>query len=135
MKKVPMLIISNTLIISIQNDLSDSSILELQNDILDKTYKTRVNGVIIDIAALDMIDIFLGKVISDTAKMVRLLGAQAILVGMKPNIAITLIESGLEMSGVKTAIDIDSGLEILNKHEKHNVIKVLEEHKYLERIK
>jgi len=126
MKKVPILVISNTLIICIQNDLSDTAILELQNDILNKTYKTRVNGVIIDISALDMIDVFLGKVISDTAKMVRLLGAQAILVGMKPNIAITLIELGFEMPNVKTAIDIDNGLKILNKYEKHNAIKMLE---------
>lgn len=126
MKKVPILVISNTLIICIQNDLSDTAILELQNDILNKTYKTRVNGVIIDISALDMIDLFLGKVISDTAKMVRLLGAQAILVGMKPNIAITLIELGFEMPNVKTAIDIDNGLKILNKYEKYNAAKVLE---------
>lgn len=126
MKKVPILVIRNTLIICIQNDLSDTAILELQNDILNKTYRTRVNGVIIDISELDMIDIFLGKVISDTTKMVRLLGAQAILVGMKPNIAITLIELGFEMPCVKTAIDIDYGLKLLNKYEKHNDIKMLE---------
>mgnify|MGYP000642490107 CR=1 FL=1 len=123
MKKVPILIINNTLIICIQNDLTDTAILELQNDILNKTYKTRVNGVIIDVSELDMIDVFLGKVISDTAKMVRLLGAEAVIVGMKPNIAITLIELGFEMPNVRTAIDIDNGLKILNKCEKYSSAK------------
>ncbi|KMT21998.1 STAS domain-containing protein [Clostridium cylindrosporum] len=118
MVKIPILKINDILIVSIQEELTDKVALKFQMDILNKIYSSKAKGVLMDISLLDIVDSFLGKVISETAKMIRLLGAELVLVGMKPEVAITIVELGLEINGVHTSLNIEDGIENLN-----NIIK------------
>ena len=113
MNKIPILKLRNTLIISFQDDLTDSIAINFQNDLLNKIHTTKATGVLIDISVLDVVDSFLGRVISDTSQMIKLLGADLVLVGMNPSVAITLVELGLGLHNIVTALDIDSGIEKL----------------------
>lgn len=122
MEKIPMLKISDLLIVSINNDLNDKVVVSLQNEILDRIHTTKVMSVIIDVSLLDIMDSFLGRVISDTSQMIALLGANVILVGMKPDIAITMVELGLEISSVDTALNLESGIEKLEKKYNHKLL-------------
>lgn len=114
MNEVPILKLKNTLIASFQSELTDTSAVHFQNNLLEKIYYTKAKGVVLDISVLDIVDSFLGRTISDTARMVKLIGAQLVLVGMKPSVAITLIELGLPINDVTTALDLDAGIEKLN---------------------
>ena len=123
MIKVPILKIKDTLIVPLQDGLTDRDSLQFQNDLLQKIYSTRIKGVLIDISELDIADSFLGKALSDTAKMIRLLGAEVVIVGMRPSVAITLVELDLQIINVATALDIDQGLEKLDILVKSNEIE------------
>ena len=123
MIKVPILKIKDTLIVPLQDGLTDRDSLQFQNDLLQKIYSTRIKGVLIDISELDIADSFLGKALSDTAKMIRLLGAEVVIVGMRPSVAITLVELDLQINNVATALDIDQGLEKLDILVKSNEIE------------
>ncbi|KNY26295.1 STAS domain-containing protein [Pseudobacteroides cellulosolvens] len=127
MEKIPILKINNILIVSLQGDLTDRSIVNFQQDILEKIYKNKAVGVLIDISVLDIIDSFLGRVISDTARMIRLLGSEIMIVGMKPCVAITLVELGLEIGSVNTALDMESGIEKLKREIKSQCIEEVDE--------
>lgn len=127
MEKIPILKINNILIVSLQGDLTDKYVVNLQHDILDKIYKTKAVGVLIDISVLDIIDSFLGRVISDTARMIRLLGAEIMIAGMKPCVAITLVELGLHIGSVNTALDMESGMEKLKREIRLHSIKEIDE--------
>lgn len=126
MNKVPILRLKDTLIVAFQSELTDTSAVCFQNDLLDKIYSTKARGVVIDISVLDIVDSFLGRTISDTARMIKLLGADLVLVGMKPSVAITLIELGLSINNVTTALDLDTGIEKLNALIKLNEIQEIE---------
>ncbi|MFL0195796.1 STAS domain-containing protein [Clostridium sp. WILCCON 0269] len=126
MNKVPILRLKDTLIVAFQGELTDTSAVCFQNDLLEKIYSTKAKGVVIDISVLDIVDSFLGRTISDTACMIKLLGAELILVGMKPSVAITLIELGLSISKVTTALDLDTGMEKLNALIKLNEIQEID---------
>ena len=114
MNKIPILKIKDKLIVSLQDVLTDRSAIQFQNDLLEKIYSTKIKGVLIDISVLDIVDSFLGKILSDTSKMIKLLGAELVIVGMRPSVAITLVELDLQISGVSTALDIDQGIEKLD---------------------
>lgn len=112
---IPILEIEGFLIVSIQQELHDRLALELQNDILDRIVKTEAQGVIIDITSVEVVDSFLGRLISDTATMSALMGTKTVLVGLQPAVAITLVELGLELEGVHTALNMEKGLKWLRK--------------------
>jgi len=111
--KIPILKIKDILLISIQVDLTDREALDLQTDILRTVARTEARGIVIDITALEVVDSFLARVLNDTATMVRLLGAQVVICGMQPSVALTLIEMGRGLIGVQTALNLEQGLEKL----------------------
>jgi len=124
--KIPILRIKDTIIVSLQDDLTDKRAIQLQDDLLQKIYSTKTRGVLIDISVLDIVDSFLGRILSDTANMIRLLGAELVIVGMRPSVAITLVELNLQIDNVATALDIDQGIEKLAILVKPNVIEEID---------
>lgn len=111
--RIPILKLYNCLLISIQWELDDQTALQFQEDLLAKIHATGANGVVIDLTSLDIIDSFIAKVLGDVINMSRLMGAKVVLTGMQPAVAITLIELGIELEDVKTALDLEKGLETL----------------------
>lgn len=132
MDKIPILKIKDTLVVLLQDDLTDSIAIHFQEDLLKKIFASKVKGVLIDISLLGIVDSFLGRVISDTAKMIKLLGAELVLVGMSSSVAITLVELGLEIGNVSTSLDIDSGLELLTALVKSNAVKEVDNIQFTE---
>ena len=112
--KIPILKLKDILITSIQIDLTDEEAIEFQVDVLSKVSETDANGVVIDITALDVVDSFMARVLNNTATMVRLLGAEVIICGIQPAVAITLIEMGRELIGVETALNLDRAVDDIN---------------------
>jgi rsbT antagonist protein RsbS len=113
MERVPILKMGDTLILTLQVELHDEMAFRLQEDILKKIYETRARGLVIDVSAVNLVDSFMGRMISDTAVMARTMGVESVLVGVQPDIAITLQEMGLELKGVHTALNLEKGLELL----------------------
>jgi len=111
--KIPVLKLKNILLTSIQVDLTDEDALEFQEDLLKAVQRNEASGVLIDITALDVVDSFLARILNETATMVKLLGAEAVISGMQPDVALTLVEMGRELIGVSTAINLDHGMEKL----------------------
>ncbi len=114
MERIPILQIRNILLVSIQVDLQDHLALALQEDLAERIVETGSRGVLIDISALELVDSFIGRMISTIASMSRVLDASTVVVGMRPAVAITLVELGLSLVGVRTALDVDRGLTMLN---------------------
>ena len=112
--RVPILKIKNVLIVPIQVDLDDNTASRLQHDILARIEKTGASGVIIDISVLDMVDSYLGRMLGDTAVMASLMDASVVLTGMQPQVALTLVELGLKLDTIHTALDMESGIELLD---------------------
>ena len=113
MERVPILRIGEVLLVSIQIDLQDHIAMQLQEDLSDRIVETGAKGVLIDISALEIVDSFVGRMISTTAAVSRVLDAETVVVGMQPAVAITLVELGLPLTGVRTALDVDRGLALL----------------------
>jgi len=113
MERVPILRIGDVLLVSIQIDLQDHIALQLQDDLSQRIVDTGAKGVLIDISALEIVDSFVGRMISTTAAVSRVLDAETVVVGMQPAVAITLVELGLTLEGVRTALDVDRGLALL----------------------
>ena len=113
MERVPILRIGDVLLVAIQIDLQDHIALQLQDDLSQRIVETGAKGVLIDISALEIVDSFVGRMISTTAAVSRVLDAETVVVGMQPAVAITLVELGLTLDGVRTALDVDRGLAIL----------------------
>ncbi|AEP00713.1 STAS domain-containing protein [Weizmannia coagulans] len=111
--RIPILKLGNCLLVSIQWELDDQTALEFQEDLLKKIYETNASGVVIDITSIDFIDSFIAKVLGDVVNMSKMLGAKVVITGIQPAVAITLIELGITMEGVMTALDLESGLEKL----------------------
>ena len=101
------------LLVSIQVDMHDRLALTLQDDLTEHIVKYRAHGVMIDISGLEMVDSFIGRMLSNIANMSRLLDAQTVVVGMQPSVAITLVELGLPMRGIRTALDVEKGMALL----------------------
>lgn len=114
MDRVPILKIGQTLFVSIQIDLQDQSVMQLQEDLADELAATRATGVIIDITAVEIVDSFIGRMLATIGSISRLFDAETVLVGMRPAVAITLVELGLSLDGVRTALDAERGLRLLN---------------------
>lgn len=114
-ERVPIVRIGDVLLVSIQLDLSDETILALQEELSSRIVADSAHGVIIDIAALDIVDTFIGRMLSTIASMSRVLDAETIVVGMRPAVAITLAELGLSLGGVRTALNSDKAFAILRK--------------------
>jgi rsbT antagonist protein RsbS len=113
MERVPILKIGETLFVSIQVDLQDESVVRLQEDLAEELAATGARGVIIDITAVDIVDSFIGRMLTMMGSMSRLFDAETVLVGMRPAVAITLVELGLALPGVRTALDVDKGMAML----------------------
>ena len=117
MERIPILRIGRLLLVTIQVDMHDRLAMTLQDDLTTHIVKDRATGVLIDISALDIVDSFIGRMISNTAAMARVLDARTVLVGMQPAVAITLVELGLTLEGVKTALNVERGLALLEREE------------------
>jgi len=113
--RIPILKLYDTLIVSIQWELDDRSALQVQEDLMKKLHSTSATGVLIDLTAIDFIDSFIAKVLGDVIQMSELMGAKVVLTGIQPAVAITLIELGIRMENVLTALDLERGLEKLHK--------------------
>src|SRR5438309_5705372 len=101
------------LLVTIQVDMHDQLAMTLQDDLTGRIVRDRATGVLIDISALDIVDSFIGRMLSNIAGMSRILDAETVVVGMRPSVAITLVELGLSLPGIRTALDIDRGIELL----------------------
>src|SRR6202161_4116672 len=113
MRKIPSLKIGDCLLVSIQVDMHDRLAMALQDDLTQRIVADRAHGVMIDISALEIVDSFIGRMLNNIASMSRVLDAVTVVVGMRPAVAITLVELGLTLSGVKTALDVDRGLAMI----------------------
>jgi len=111
--RIPILKIDTTLIVSIQWELDDKNALRFQEDLLNKMHETHALGVVIDLTPIDFIDSFIAKVLGDVISMSSLMGAKVVLTGIQPAVAITLIELGIRLENVMTALDLENGLEKL----------------------
>ena len=113
MEKIPILRMGRFLLVTIQVDMHDRLALQLQDDLTGRIVKDRAHGVLIDISSLEVVDSFIGRMISNIAAMASVLDARTVVVGMQPAVAITLVELGLSLEGVRTALDIDRGMALL----------------------
>jgi len=116
MERIPILKMGDFLLVTIQVDMHDRLALALQDDLTEQIVKWRAHGVLIDISALEMVDSFIGRMLSNIANMARLLDAQTVVVGMQPSVAITLVELGLPMKGIRTALDVEKGMRTLRSY-------------------
>jgi rsbT antagonist protein RsbS len=113
MEKIPILRMGRFLLVTIQVDMHDQLAMTLQNDLTERIVADRAHGVLIDISSLEVVDSFIGRMISNIAAMARVLDAQTVVVGMQPAVAITLVELGLSLEGVRTALNVDKGMALL----------------------
>jgi rsbT antagonist protein RsbS len=113
MEKIPILRMGRFLLVTIQVDMHDQLALQLQDDLTQRIVKDRAHGVLIDISSLEVVDSFIGRMISNIAAMARVLDARTVVVGMQPAVAITLVELGLSLQGVRTALNVDKGMALL----------------------
>lgn len=113
--RIPVLKIGEVLIASIQVALHDASAVQFKDDLLERLHETRARGVIVDLTALDVIDSFIGRLIADIAAMAGLMGARVVLTGLQPAVAITLVELGLELPNVATALNLEKGLALMGR--------------------
>ena len=115
MERIPILRMGNLLLVTIQVDMHDRLVMTLQDDLTARIVSDRAKGVLIDISALDVVDSFIGRMINNTAAMARILDASTVVVGMQPAVAITLVELGLSLTGVQTALNVEKGMALLTK--------------------
>ncbi|HET9254832.1 MAG TPA: STAS domain-containing protein [Pseudonocardiaceae bacterium] len=115
MERVPILRFGDALLVSIQIDLRDDTVLALQEDLAERIVASGASGVLIDISAVEIVDSFIGRMFASIAALSRILDAETVVAGMRPAVAITLVELGLSLDGVRTALDLDKGLAILNR--------------------
>ena len=113
MDRIPILRMGEFLVVSIQVDMHDRLALSLQDDLTNKIVETGAKGVLIDISTLQMVDSFIGRMLGNIASMSRILDAQTVVVGMQPAVAITLVELGLSLHGVRTALNVERGMDLL----------------------
>jgi rsbT antagonist protein RsbS len=115
MDRIPILRMGEFLLVTIQVDMHDQLALQLQDDLTRAIDKKGAKGVLIDISALEMVDSFIGRMIADISGMARILDARIVLVGMQPAVAITLVELGLSLPGVATALNVERGMALLHR--------------------
>ena len=115
MDRIPILRMGEFLLVTIQVDMHDQLALTLQDDLTERISKTTARGVLIDISGLDMVDSFIGRMIGTISALSKIMDAHTVLVGMQPEVAITLVELGLTLPGVSTALDVERGMQLLRK--------------------
>ena len=113
MERIPILRMGDILLVSIQVDMHDHLVMALQEDLTDRIVATGARGVLIDISALEIVDSFIGRMLAQVATMTTILDARTVVVGMSPAVAITMVELGMELPGVRTALDVERGMAIL----------------------
>lgn len=113
MEKIPILKMGALLLVTIQVDMHDRLALALQDDLTQMISDTEARGVLVDISSLEIVDSFIGRMLGNIAAMSRVLDAETVVVGMQPAVAITLVELGLSLEGVRTALNVDAGMEML----------------------
>ncbi len=113
MERIPILRMGSCLLVTIQVDMHDQLALTLQDDLTQRIVRDKARGVLMDISSLDVVDSFIGRMISNIAAMSRILDAQTVVVGMQPAVAITLVELGLDLKGVRTALNVEKGMSLL----------------------
>lgn len=115
-ERIPILQLGDLLLVTIQVDMHDRLALQLQDDLTTKISETNARGVLIDISTLEVVDSFIGRIIGNIAGMARVLDARTVVVGMQPAVAITLVELGLRLEGVQTALNVARGMALLQKN-------------------
>ena len=115
MERIPILRMGRFLLVTIQVDMHDRLAMTLQDDLTERIDRTGAKGVLIDISSLEIVDSFIGRILANIASMARVLDAETVVVGMQPSVAITLVELGLSLSGVRTALDVERGMRLLQK--------------------
>lgn len=113
MERIPILSLDKYLLVTIQVDMHDRLALALQEDLTECIVRSHARGVLIDISSVEVVDSFIGRMLANVAAMAKLLDAETVLVGMRPAVAITLVELGLSLSGLRTALNVDRGMEML----------------------
>ncbi|MEA9977856.1 STAS domain-containing protein [Pseudomonas sp. 10B1] len=113
MERIPILQMGDFLLVTIQVDMHDQLALTLQDDLSERISRTSARGVLIDISALDMVDSFIGRMIGTISGLSRIMDAETVLVGMQPAVAITLVELGMTLPGVSTALNVERGMKLL----------------------
>ena len=113
MESIPILKMGDCLLVTIQVDMHDRLAMTLQDDLTTRIADTRARGVLIDISALEVVDSFIGRMLANIAAMARVLDARTVVVGMRPAVAITLVELGLSLPGVQTALDVEKGMALI----------------------
>ena len=113
MERIPILKMGQFLLVTIQVDMHDQLALALQDDLTAQIVRHRSRGVLIDISVVDMVDSFMGRMLGNIAGMARILDAETVVVGMQPSVAITLVELGLSLPGVRTALNVEKGVQLL----------------------
>jgi rsbT antagonist protein RsbS len=111
--RIPILRMGRILLVTIQVDLQDQTALQLQDDLANKIQDTGATGVLIDISALEIVDSFIGRMLAGISSIAKVLGATSVVVGMQPAVAITLVELGLSLHGVRTALNVERGMTLL----------------------
>ncbi|MBL8210268.1 MAG: STAS domain-containing protein [Bryobacterales bacterium] len=115
MERIPILKQGDLLLVSVQVDMHDQLALNLQDDLTQRIVRDNARGVLIDISALDMVDSFIGRVLDNIATMSRILDAETVVVGIQPAVAITLVELGITLPNIRTALNIESGIALLRR--------------------
>ena len=121
MDRIPILQMGRNLLVTIQVDMQDQTALQLQDDLSAKIEATGAHGVLIDISALEIVDSFIGRMLASISGIARVLDATVVVVGMQPAVAITLVELGLSLEGVRTALNVERGMKQLTAAQDHDV--------------
>ena len=121
MERIPILKMGEFLLVTIQVDMHDKLAMTLQEDLTNRIAKERSKGVLLDISALDVVDSFIGRMIANISSMARVLDAQTVVVGMQPAVAITLVELGLPLEGVHTALNVEKGMDWLRRKMREDI--------------
>ena len=115
MERIPILKMGEILLVSIQVDMHDRLAMSLQEDLTERIVASRAHGVLIDISSLDVVDSFIGRMLGNIAAMSRILDAETVVVGMRPAVAITLVELGISLPGIRTALNVEKGMALLGR--------------------